>query len=298
MTATLNEVESTSVESLKAKLDDPDVAASLSAILEHADLLAILLTGLNGLVGRAEIMSGALAEGVDDIRSLTGGMPADLDVKTVAADLSDLSRVLPKLTPGLAALADAGVIDKLQQPEVASALTTFLDNAELLAVLVQGLNGLIGRAEIMSGALAEGFGDMKSLVDVKSMVANVDVKAIAADLMPTDLLPPGLDVQALLADLTDLAGMLPKLTPSLNEIVSTGLIDEVMRSGLTETRSVDQVGVLAKGFAKGLNGPTPQVTGVLSLARHLKDPDISRGLGFALGLLKAVGAELTQPKHR
>lgn len=297
MTATLSEVDEASIESLKTKLDDPAVAESLGAILEHADLLAILVSGLSGLLGRAETMSGALADGVGDVRTLSGNVPTNIDIKALADGVGDLSHVLPKLTPGLAALADAGLIDKLQAPETVAALSAVLDNAELLAVLIQGLGGLISRAELLSGALAEGMVDMKGLVDLKSMISSIDLNAILANIdvmsmLPKDLLPPGLDVPALMGEVNKLASVLPKLTPSLNDIVNTGLIDVVMRSGLTDHSSVSKVGVLAKGIARGLNSPAPQVSGVMSLARHLKDPEISRGLGFALGLLKAIGAEL------
>jgi uncharacterized protein YjgD (DUF1641 family) len=98
--------------------------------------------------------------------------------------------------------------------------------------------------------------------------------------------------------LPQLTSILPKVAPALAEIADAGLIDEFIRSGLTEARSVDQLGNLLKGVAKGINSKPVEISGVLSLVRQVKDPDVSRGLGFALGLLQAIGAQIGQSKNR
>lgn len=77
------------VDTLLAKLDEPRTVAALNNLLEHADLLAILVSGLEGLVRRGEVISDSLASALGELRG-TGG-----------------SSALAKL----GALADPGVVD-------------------------------------------------------------------------------------------------------------------------------------------------------------------------------------------
>lgn len=59
-------------DELLERLDDRRVAASLSLILDHADLLAMLVAGLHGLFERGDTIAEAIADGVAEMRG-TGG---------------------------------------------------------------------------------------------------------------------------------------------------------------------------------------------------------------------------------
>jgi uncharacterized protein YjgD (DUF1641 family) len=188
------------------------------------------------------------------------------------------------------------LLEKLENPEVVAALSSLLDNVDLLAVLIAGLNGLVQRSELMGEAIIDGFGDIRTLtgsVTAPEEVMGLNIKAVLGDVSElTKALP---ELTSMLPQLTSI---LPKVAPGLAEIADAGLIDEFIRSGLTEARSVDQLGNLLKGVAKGINSKPVEVSGVLSLVRQVKDPDVSRGLGFALGLLQAIGAQIGQSKNR
>ncbi|MBK6885325.1 MAG: hypothetical protein IPH03_01935 [Tetrasphaera sp.] len=58
------------VSALRAKLDDPQVAASLTRILDHADLLALLVVGLDGAIQRSEVIGNSLAGSLTDLRAM------------------------------------------------------------------------------------------------------------------------------------------------------------------------------------------------------------------------------------
>ena len=188
------------------------------------------------------------------------------------------------------------LLEKLENPEVVAALSSLLDNVDLLAVLIAGLNGLVQRSELMGEAIIDGFGDIRTLtgsVTAPEEVMGLNIKAVLGDVSElTKALP---ELTSMRPQLTSI---LPKVAPGLAEIADAGLIDEFIRSGLTEARSVDQLGNLLKGVAKGINSKPVEVSGVLSLVRQVKDPDVSRGLGFALGLLQAIGAQIGQSKNR
>lgn len=188
------------------------------------------------------------------------------------------------------------LLEKLENPEVVAALSSLLDNVDLLAVLIAGLNGLVQRSELMGEAIMDGFGDLRTMtggVTAPEEIMGLNVKTVLGDVTELSKALP-----ALTEALPQLTSILPKVAPGLAEIADAGLIDEFIRSGLTEARSVDQLGNLLKGVAKGINSKPVEVSGVLSLVRQVKDPDVSRGLGFALGLLQAIGAQIGQSKNR
>jgi uncharacterized protein YjgD (DUF1641 family) len=188
------------------------------------------------------------------------------------------------------------LLEKLENPEVVAALSSLLDNVDLLAVLIAGLNGLVQRSELMGEAIIDGFGDIRTLtgsVTAPEEVMGLNIKTVLGDVSEL-----GKALPELTSMLPQLTSILPKVAPGLAEIADAGLIDEFIRSGLTEARSVDQLGNLLKGVAKGINSKPVEISGVLSLVRQVKDPDVSRGLGFALGLLQAIGAQIGQSKNR
>jgi uncharacterized protein YjgD (DUF1641 family) len=57
---------------LRSRLDDPEVAAALSVLLDNADVLALLIQSVDGLLRRADVISASLESGLDDVRTLAG----------------------------------------------------------------------------------------------------------------------------------------------------------------------------------------------------------------------------------
>lgn len=56
-------------ELIAERLSDPKVAASLAILLDHADLLAVLVEGLDGFVARSEVIGDSLIASVGELRS-------------------------------------------------------------------------------------------------------------------------------------------------------------------------------------------------------------------------------------
>jgi uncharacterized protein YjgD (DUF1641 family) len=120
--------------------------------------------------------------------------------------------------------------ERLAEPRTAAAINTLLDHADLLALLVSGLDGLVSRGDTITDSLADG----------------------VSELLGSDLVDPKVIEIAALA----------------SRAVTTGA-EQASRRDL-------------------------RVTGVVGLARALRDPDVSRALGFALSIAKALGRELDQ----
>jgi hypothetical protein len=83
---------------LAAKLADPGVAESLSTLLSHADLAAILLTGLDGFISRTEVIGNSLLAGLNELRGTVDfDEVSGFDVKGFVEVLRTISRTAPQL---------------------------------------------------------------------------------------------------------------------------------------------------------------------------------------------------------
>ena len=181
------------------------------------------------------------------------------------------------VVPGASTAAGDALRAKLDDPAVAASLTQILNHADLLAVLVESVDGFLQRSEIIGNSLLESLGDFKLMEQ--------------SDDNPLK----GINLKELGSALAQVAQSAPRVTPALTKVVDSGLIDAVMDSGITEPAVIDQVGKLGRGLAKGaeLAETNPiRVGGPLALLKQLKDPDIARGMSFFLNVLKSMGAEL------
>lgn len=170
----------TSIDTLKERLDDPQVAAALNNLLDHADLLAILVVGLDGFVGRTETIGEAIAEGLADIRGVAASNPAleSVDPGELLSSAIALSTALPKLTPAVTRVVEAGLIDDLLDSGIVSAemvdqiarlgrgLTAGAERARTDPIEIKGLFSLtkllkdpdIRRAIVYGAAVAKSIG--------------------------------------------------------------------------------------------------------------------------------------------
>ena len=177
--------------------------------------------------------------------------------------------------------ADARPLDsvaaRLNEPQVATSLNTVLDHADLLALLVVALDGFFARGDVIGQALADSVQELRG--------------AAAAANSPL----AGVDTQALLHSLLAVSKSLPKATPALTRAFDSGVLDRVLDSEVLSPEVLAQITVLARGLKAGANQAATapiQVHGALGLVKHLKDPEISRALGFFLSVLKGIGADL------
>jgi hypothetical protein len=159
------------------------------------------------------------------------------------------------------------LLEQLDDPRVAGALKELLKHADLLAVLVVGLNGLVTRGDTIADSLAGAVGELRGVTDGSK---------------PWE----GIDLAGLATSLATLSGSVIGATPALNSLLS---------SQLTDPQAVEVISQLAQALvegkaeaAKAPAGPT----GVFGLLRILKDEDVSRGLGYLVGVAKSFGRQL------
>lgn len=173
--------------------------------------------------------------------------------------------------PATAAGASRAALEaRLDDPGVVEALTSLLDHADLLAVIVDGLDGFVARSETIGDSVISGFRDLRGLTDAEALMPDL-----------------GVPLPDLLAAVRQLAAVLPRVVPQL--------------AAAAESGGADELALLATGLSRGhadfVRDPV-DVSGLLSIRRVLKDRDIARTLSYLATIAKAVGRELATARAR
>lgn len=178
-------------------------------------------------------------------------------------------------TPVLDSVNGAGpadsVRDRLDDPRVAEALTTLLDHADLLAVLVSGLDGFVRRGDDITANLTSAWGELSgSSEQIPGLAALREV-----------------DLTELSASLAVLTGGLVKATPAINTLLS---------SSLTDPRGAEVVAALGDALVSARSSvPAPPrgLRGLWSTLRGAaKDPDVTRGLAYLIEVARVFGRKV------
>jgi hypothetical protein len=148
---------------------------------------------------------------------------------------------------------------RLDDPKVASALNTMLDNADTLALGLVALDGLLRRADTISGNIEGSLKDVKAIGESFSYLAG-PTKRLADDA--------------------------PKIADAAEALLESGMLSRDVVNLLGEF-----AGAIVQGTASAKAHGT-SVVGVLPLLRALKDPDVGRGLGLMIEVARALGKTL------
>jgi hypothetical protein len=182
--------------------------------------------------------------------------------------LTDLSDAEPFAAPS----PGDDLLQRLDDPRIVSSLSTILDHADLLATLIEALDGFVRRGEVIGDSLL-------SAID--------EVKASGGSFAGRTLLPD-VDVAGLQRSVASLATAFTDAAPTINTL---------LRSPLTDPNTVHLLADMGDAVLDGKaaseadpRGPK----GVFALMRVTKDPDVSRGLGFMIHVARAFGKRLAQ----
>jgi hypothetical protein len=155
------------------------------------------------------------------------------------------------------------VVERLNDPGVAAALVTLLDNAELLSTLVLGLGGFMERGDMIMDAVAEGVNDFKSARAEGSTAALPSV-----------------------SELGSLAGELNDARPALQSVLSSSMLQPetiALLSDLSEAAT--------EGAANARANDT-RVGGIRNLVGLLRDPEVGKGLGLLVEISRSLGKRM------
>jgi hypothetical protein len=154
------------------------------------------------------------------------------------------------------------LVDRLNEPRTAASLHQLLDNVELLAVLISGVDGLARKGEIIGDTLAE-------------VVHEIRAAGRAT----------GLDARETTRQLATLIPTLAEASPAINRILDSPIVEPEPIAILSET---------AVALVKGLQAAQANQTmvGLRGLIKATKDPDVQRGLGFVIEVARVFGRDL------
>jgi len=156
------------------------------------------------------------------------------------------------------------LVERLREPRVAASLNVLLDNIELLAVIVAGLDGLARRGEVIGDTLAEVLGELRAAGNAT-----------------------GLDIRATSQQLATLIPTLADASPA---------IQRVLGSPIVEPEPIAVLSDAAVSLVEGLQAAEANQTQVnlRGLYRATRDPDVQRGLGFAIEVVRQFGRNLAR----
>ena len=169
------------------------------------------------------------------------------------------------------------VREKLDDPRVAASLNDLLEHADLLAILVSGLDGLVRRSDQIGDSLTSAIGEFKTDAKGSSLAQSI----------------PGIDALKSV-DLAGLAGSFATLSDRV--IGATPALDSLLSSSLTDPQAAEVLAQLGDALveAKAATARNPHgPKGLFGILKATKDPDVARGLGFLLQVAKAFGRQLS-----
>ena len=255
-------VASTPQERLQERLSDPETVESLNHLLDRLDVIAFSFDAVEGFLRRAEVVIDSLASGLGELRPLL----AQDENSELLAKLPQMARAGARLaevaeSPAVDQLLRSGLLEKLGEPQTLESLGTLLDKIELVAFLLQSVDGFLARSESVAESLAEG------AADLRGSLPEIDGKHLrqAADRLP-DLVEAG----------EVLAG-----------------------AGMFERETVQVLGELGRTIAeshRALDRQPRQSVGIFGLLKALRDPQVQNTVLLALDIAERYGAALEKRK--
>lgn len=158
------------------------------------------------------------------------------------------------------------LVARLAEPRTAAALHTLLDNVELAAIIMSGLDGLARKGEVVGDTLAEVLHEVRAAGRAT-----------------------GMDIGTTSRQLATLIPALAEAAPTITRLVESPIVDPEPVAVLSEAASA-----LVTGLKLAQTNGTQ--VGLRGLMKATKDPDVQRGLGFLIEVAKVFGRDMSKMK--
>lgn len=265
-------------EKLQARLADPGTVDSLNRLLDHLDTISFSVEMLEGFLHRGDEIADNVAGTVDDFRAqgeeAVGFVEKLPGLAKAGAKMADVAN-----SPSFDALLKSGLLERLAQPETIAGMTDLIDKLPLLTFAANSVDEFLRRGDEIADNITGSMGDVKTLVSS----FNVNFEQVQG-----------------------VAAALPKLTTAGNEIISSGLLDQVSalsaagmtlaRAGFFEPKTVSLLAEMGKAAADSYDSAKAakqQKYGVFDLLKILKEPSIQKTLNIAIEASRRFGSKLS-----
>lgn len=160
------------------------------------------------------------------------------------------------------------LLTRISQPATAQAIGEVLDRVELISTMLRGLDEVLMRGDVIADSLSEGLGDLRRVAKQAKLESSINLSE-------------------LLTNLAALAAVLPRATQSLTTLLDSDMlrpqviemVSSLADSGIEAQETVRKHGSIVKGLT--------------TLLRSIRDPDVQRGLSFAIETARATGKRMS-----
>ncbi|RDH78565.1 DUF1641 domain-containing protein [Mycolicibacterium moriokaense] len=133
-------------DDLIARLDDPKIAESLSLILDHVDLLATIIAGVDGMLRRADVIGDNFASGVAEARAAAAGNGErtwpSVDIAALSGSATRLTSAVVDATPAIDRLLHSPLTDTRTAEALADIGEALLEGRQAAAADPRGPKGI------------------------------------------------------------------------------------------------------------------------------------------------------------
>jgi len=288
MVATFASTSGVASDQLLDRLNEPRTAESLNRILDNIELIAFGVTAIDGFLRRSEAVAESVAAGVAEIKTSTPN-----NMGSILALLPRLMDMLPQMTvlvERIVVLSKTSefqrLLDILSNPDTLDAITSIMNNIELLSIIVMAIDGLARRSETIADNVASSIADVTQTDAARSLSATVAMLPKLVEILP-----------GLVATLPQLVDALPQLIEigiKLQPVLKSAEFNALISSGLFAPKTVSIVGQAGDALVESydVHHKAPKSLGLVGLLRTLNDPDVMRALGFAAEFGKQFGKNI------
>ena len=273
-------------ERLRQRLNDPETAETLLHILDKADIIALTVDSMDGLLRRGDEIIESVSDGVREMRDAVPANEVNIQKTTqaVAEALPSLTEALPQITESLPHLL--ALTQQLRDPTTSQALDQILNKMELVAFTLNSLDSFLQRSDVVIDSVVKGVQEIREMAPSDEMNLLVTLAETLPEL--TAMLPQ------LIESLPKLLALLPLLSgviAQLQTILESEEFAALMESGVFAPQTVGIVGQAGGALVESYeaNQATPQSVGMFGLVGALRDPDIQRALGFFIDFGRRFG---------
>lgn len=245
-------------ERLQERLAKPETVDALNRLLDRLDVIVFTAEALEGFLRRAEVVADSVAQGLGDLRQIVGEegggelmakLPQMLRAGGRMAELAD--------KPEVGRLLDSGLLEKLADKKTLDGLSAILGKIEMVAFLLDSLDGFLRRSDTVIESVAEGISDLKGAI-------------------------PDLDSERV-----------RRVVAALPGLVDAGTV--LSEAGMFDPQTVEVLARLGRTVAashQDLYEQPAKPVGLFDLFRALKDPEIQATVRLALYVAKRYGRGL------
>ncbi len=288
--ALLDKEKLSSLLRLVNQVNEPESLAALSQLVKHAPLLAFMLNSVEGALKRGEEITDNLGSAMREFSP--NGNALGLDLAGITAQVPQVLQSLPGLMKAgakVGAISDSKefdelldrekltallqVVNKVNQPNTLEALGQIAQHAPLMALLLNGLDGVIRRGDVLADNLS---------TTLKEINPNLNLPISAAEFT------------AITKQLPELFRRLPVLLRAGNkvaEVTDSEEFETFLHGGMFEPRTVKFLGEVGVTVVEAQERfrKNPQQVSLFGLIGAMKDPDVQRGMGFLMELSRSFG---------